>query len=160
MDEEAIELRPTRWDAAVLLAVLPFVGAGGVWMIFKGDEAGYLLAIGAAVYALDCLYRLFVPDARKLIADRDGLRVNAPLTPIRLKWADIDEFYVGRSRRGSGNMVRIRYSKAYHFAPDRSMASAFGVDAFLLNYYGTSAEMLCELLDSARGRWGQTRASA
>jgi hypothetical protein len=153
MSDDQLIIRGSRKKAVVLLLIAVALVAGGAFLILQGQRFGWLVAcfFALGIPLAVCMLR---PNATYLKLDRDGVQLARPWEPVRLKWSDVDEFYVVKIY--GSKFIGIRYSASYPSTRTaRKLASAItGVEGALPNHFTSPPEEVCEKLNQWRRRFG------
>jgi hypothetical protein len=161
--------------AAVVGAWWAFMtGAGVVLATGRGADTstgvrvwGILIVAGAAPLALYWLLQL-VPGSCRLTIAPDGLHVRHVFVPRRIRWEDVDRFYVRRNSlhwgyewRGVAFVPRGGYRAGIrHFLGTvLRVRGVFRTDV-LPDTYGVDAGRLSSFLNECDRRWSGEKASA
>jgi hypothetical protein len=143
----------SRKKALLVLCIgIGFV-VGGIFLILQGLVWGWLVS-GFFGLAIPVALWMLVPNNSYLKLDRDGVEMKTFWRPTRIKWTDVDDFYVATLY--GNKMVGIRYSGTYRgMKIGRQLASTLsGVEGALPDQFQSSPEEICDRLNQWRQRFG------
>ncbi|GLQ98811.1 STM3941 family protein [Dyella mobilis] len=159
MDDEIIVLATSKKKAVLLLlGALAFV-ACGIFSVRTGENAliGWVCILFFGLGIPVSIYML-TPGAGELRIDRQGIQMKGPFKPMKLAWSEVNGFYVDYVRTGYSRtkMIAIEFSDSYNkLRAGRQVAQAMtGMQGALPNNFSRPAEEVCELLNSAKKKWG------
>ena len=140
-----VTLRPSRSKAFMLLFVWIAFLFGGIWMVQRGLELGWVVIPLAAGGILSSLFTLATGGA-SLRLSQDGFAESARLRNVLVGWHKVRDFRVV----GSGSNARVEFD--YVDAEPVSPGTPAEFDPLregkgrLESNYGLQAGQLCELL--------------
>ncbi len=154
---EELIIPGSRKKAVALLCIALALVAVGIFLIVRGEVWGWLMA-GFFGLGIPVAIWMLRPSNSYLKLDHNGLEMKAFLNPMRLKWTDVEDFYVATIY--GNKMVGIRYSSSYaQMEAGRKLASAVsGVEGALPNHFKSSPEEICETLNRWRQKFGEKAA--
>lgn len=148
---------------------LLFIGTGfvaaGVFIALKGDPWGWAVSLFFGLAIPVAILQLVRGSCLKL--DNEGFEVNPGTKPWRLRWDDVDSFYVGRIY--GNKMIGINFSSSYKaMQAGRKIASALsGMEGAINSQFKLPAEKVCEHLsqwklrhDAAKGAEAERQQSS
>jgi hypothetical protein len=154
MNDETLIFEGNRKKAFLLLLISAGFACAGLFLNPEGEMLGWFAAAFFGLCFLVFVYML-IPGTIRLKVDRSGIEMKTMFKPMKLAWADVDGFYVGRVP--GSKMIGINFSKSYGKlrAGRKFSASLTGMEGALPDHFNKSAEELCEILNRCKQEWGQ-----
>ena len=152
MSDELIIPGSRKKALLVLLLAVGFV-TGGAFLILKGEPFGWVVA-GFFALGIPVALLMLRPGASYLKLDREGLEMARPFKLFRLKWTDVEDFYIVKMY--GKKFIGIRYTSSYDQETARKLAAAIsgGIEGALPNHFRGSPEEICEQLNRWKRRFG------
>jgi hypothetical protein len=151
MGDDELVIPGSRRKAVLLLLIALGLVSGGVFLILHGEPFGWVVG---GFFALGIPVSLFMlrPKSSYLKLDRDGVEIARPFKPFRLKWTDVEGFYIVKMY--GLKFIGIHYTSSYDKETARKLAAAIsgGIEGALPNHFRGSPEEICEKLNRWRRR--------
>jgi len=150
-------LYPSKKKIGLLFLGSAVFVAGGVFLIYRGETAGWYCTVFFGLCLVISLLQLF-PGSSSLTVDEHGIEFCALFRKSRIDWADIGGFGVYSIRNHGiavSRMVGINFAEHYSkMKAGRATSRALtGFDGGLPDTYGLKAEDLALLLSSYNERF-------
>jgi len=153
MNDDVLIFEGNRKKAALLL----FLSSGfvilGVFIISKGGWGGWIF-IGIFGLGIPVFIFMLRPNSVYLKLDKSGIEMKTTYKPMKLRWADVESFYVGKIY--STKMIGFTYSSSFkNMEAGRKVASVLtGMEGALPNSFKSTPEEICEKLNLWKKRFG------
>jgi hypothetical protein len=144
-----VTLSPSRRKWILILLIAIGFTAGGVWMVGRGDTAGWFVAGFFGLCAISAVVAL-LPGANGLKLDRDGFAIIQLFRNRSYRWQDATGF--ATTRITGQKMVVFDDATAAGGALASVNVGLVGRNAGLPDTYGLGADALAELLTFWRAR--------
>lgn len=153
MEKLPLILRPSKLKTLVLLIICLVFSFGGIFLIRKGDNMGWLVFsfffIGVIVFIITLL-----PNSSYLKISVEGIEIKTLFKKSQMiSWGVIDEF--GAAYIGVNKMVTINFNENYNQQKvGRNVASSLtGFEGALPDTYGMDASKLANLLNDYKNKF-------
>ena len=151
--DEPLIIPGSRKKAALVLVAAIALVAVGVFLLHIGHFWGWVM-IGFFSLGIPVAIYMMLPGRNSLRLDRDGLHMDALVKPLKLRWSEVDEFYLATLH--GNKMIGIRYSSSYgQLRLARQVAWRLsGMEGALPNQFVLPPEEVCETLNRWRAKFG------
>jgi hypothetical protein len=143
----------SRKKALIALVCAVALVLVGVFLIRIGEPWGWLM-VGFFGLAIPLALLALVLNHTYLKLDRSGVEIRTLWTPRRIKWNEVEAFFV--TTRPGTRLVGIRFVDSYQGVEALRKVASFlsGVEAALPNQFRGSPEEICEKLNRWKQRFG------
>jgi len=153
MTDDVVIFKGNRKKAIVMLFASAAFAALGLPLISEGKALGWAMS---GFFGLGIPVSIFMirPNATYLKLDKSGVEMKTMFAPMRLKWTDVESFYI--SEMYMTKMIGITYSKSYKKMNilRKLTSSLTGVEGALPDNFKSSPEEICQLLNIWKMRYG------
>jgi hypothetical protein len=146
-----VTLYPSRRKWGLVLLGAAIFTAGGIWMIQRGDSAGWYVTIFFGLGTLIAI-AVMLPGAGRLTLDQDSFEAKTLFRGYRIRWADTRGFEAKRIFPPLGQRLVVYDYLPKHGPLNAINVSIAGRNAGLGDNYGLSADNLARLMAQWRER--------
>ncbi len=153
MNDDVLIFEGSRKKATLALFLSIGFVVLGLFMISEGKWFGWL-TVGFFGLGIPASLFMLGPNGIFLKLDKSGIEMRTAFKPTKLKWADVESFYVGKIY--NNKMIGISYSSSFKkMETGRNVASVLsGMEGALPNSFKNSPEEICEKLNLWKKRFG------